>query len=187
MTSIFPRESRISPVQMWILFVLSDGPDYGYNIIQQLDKLFAGHWKPKAGTIYPALDKLTDEKLVSRSHEHREEGLDRMYYGITAEGEEALKVGMGRWSQVMEYVELYGERHRALRKKRTEMDNEEAGDVISRLGEGIKKGRFDVSECIPTLETMEIRLPDKVMFKFLLAPEGDGMEIEIEVEWPVKK
>ncbi len=74
MTAVMPRESGISPVQMWILFILSDGPDYGYKLIQRLDKLFAGHWKPKPGTIYPALDKLAQDGYVSRIHEHREEG-----------------------------------------------------------------------------------------------------------------
>ena len=183
MTTILPRESRISPVQMWLLFVLSDGPDYGYNLIQRLDRMFLGYWKPKAGTIYPALDKLTNDGSVSRIHEHREEGLDRMYYSITPRGEEALRMGMGRWSQVMEYVELYGERHRALRRLKKEMTREELADVIVRLGESLRKSSFDVSDVIPALESMEIELPEQLLFKFLYAPEGDGMEIEIEVEW----
>ena len=181
--TILPREPGISPVQMWLLLVLSDGPDYGYNLIQRLDKMFTGHWKPKAGTIYPALDKLTIEGFVLRSHEHREEGLDRMYYTITPRGEETLKVGMDRWSQVMEYVELYGEKHRSLRKMKREMTRSELADVIVRLGESMKKASFDVSEALPTLEPIEIKLPEQLMFKFLYAPEGEGMEIEIEVEW----
>ncbi len=171
---------------MWLLFILSDGPDYGYNLIHRLDRMFSGYWKPKAGTIYPALDKLANGGLISRSHEHREEGLDRRNYTITLRGEEALKKGMERWSQVMEHVELYGERHRALRRLRREMSREELAELFVRLGESIKKSSFDVSEVIPALESMKIELPEQAMFKFLYAPEGDGMEIEIELEWPSK-
>jgi DNA-binding PadR family transcriptional regulator len=187
LTTILPRESGISPVQMWILFILSDGPDYGYNLIQRLDQMFLGYWKPKAGTIYPALDKLTNEGFVSRTHEHREEGLDRRNYTITPLGEEALKKGMDRWSQVMEHVELYGERHRALRRLKKEMPRRELADIIVRLGEAIRESSFDVSEVIPDLESMEVKMPEQAMFKFLYAPEGEGMEIEIELEWPNKR
>jgi PadR family transcriptional regulator, regulatory protein PadR len=184
LTSILPREEKISPVQMWLLFVLSDGPDYGYNLIQRLDRMFAGYWKPKAGTIYPALDKLASEGLVSRSHEHREEGLDRRNYTITPQGEEALRKGMGRWSQVMEHVELYGERHRALRRMKKEMPRGELADALIRFGELLKGPSFNVSNVLPALESMEVEVPENVVFKFLYAPEGDGMEIEIELEWP---
>jgi amphi-Trp domain-containing protein len=149
--------------------------------------MFLGYWKPKAGTIYPALDKLTNEGLISRSHEHREEGLDRRNYTITPEGEEALRKGMDRWSQVMEYVELFGERHRALRRMKMEMPRKELADVIVKLGESMREASFNVSDALPTLESMEIELPEQLMFKFLYAPEGDEMEIEIEVEWPNKQ
>ncbi len=187
MTTILPRESGISPVQMWLLFILSDGPDYGYNLIHRLDRMFLGYWKPKAGTVYPALDKLTNEGLVSRSHEHREEGLDRRNYTITPRGEEALRKGMDCWSQVMEYVELFGERHRALRRLKEEMTQKDLAEVIIRLGESLRGASFDVSDVMPDLESMKIEVPENVMFKFLYAPEGDGMEIEIEVEWPNKQ
>jgi amphi-Trp domain-containing protein len=187
LTTILPRESGISPVQMWLLFVISDGPDYGYNLIQRLDRMFSGYWKPKAGTIYPALDKLTNEGFVSRSHEHREEGLDRRNYTIRPQGEAALKKGMGRWSQVMEHVELYGERHRALRRLKKEMPRKEVADALIRLGESIKENSINVSDVLPALESMEIEMPEQVMFKFLYAPEGEGMEIEIELEWLNKK
>ena len=83
----------------------------------------------------------------------------------------------------MEHVELYGERHRALRRLKTEMTRKELSDVIVRLGESMREASFDVSDALPTLESMQIVLPEQLMFKFLYAPEGEGMEIEIELEW----
>jgi amphi-Trp domain-containing protein len=87
----------------------------------------------------------------------------------------------------MEYVELFGERHRALRRMKMEMPRKELADVIVKLGESMREASFNVSDALPTLESMEIELPEQLMFKFLYAPEGDEMEIEIEVEWPNKQ
>lgn len=168
---------------MWLLLVLSDGPDYGYNVMQRLDRMFAGYWKPKAGTIYPALEKLTEHELVSRSHEHREEGPDRTYYTITPRGEEVLRRGMERWSRVMDQVDQYGERHRAIRVHRARLDRKELGDILVRLGEAVKKGAFDISTPLPTVEPSRVELTEPLFFKLLYAYEEDRLEVEMEFEW----
>jgi DNA-binding PadR family transcriptional regulator len=46
---------KVSVVSLWLLILLSEGPKYGYEIITELEKRFSGYWKPKTGTIYPAL------------------------------------------------------------------------------------------------------------------------------------
>ncbi len=66
------------------------------------------------------------------------------------------------------------------------MKREEAGEMLIKLGEGIKRGEFDVAGAIPSLEPLGVKLPPDVMFKFIYAPEGEGFEIEVEVEWPKK-
>ena len=186
MHSLLPRESDVSPVQMWLLLVLSEGPNYGYNVIQRLDEMFAGYWRPKAGTIYPALEKLSEKGLIEGRVEHRDDAPDRKYYSITERGEEALRRGMDRWSRLMEHIEVYGERHRAIRKFRARMRREEASHMLRRLGDAIKKGTFDVSEAIPSLEPEIINLIEPLEMKFLYAYVEDGLEIEIEIEWSKK-
>jgi len=69
------KKLNLSPIEVLILTQLrsrelrNDGEpvgQYGYEMIQQLNELFAGSWKAKSGTIYPILSKLEqDKKLIS--------------------------------------------------------------------------------------------------------------------------
>lgn len=183
MQPILPREQSVSPVQMWILLILSEGPNYGYNVIQRLDEMFSGFWKPKAGTVYPAIEKLMDGGLISGRVEHREDAPDRHYYTITIVGEGALRRGMDRWGTMMEYIEEYGERHRAIRKGSAEMTREELGGLLVNFGESLKRGEVEVSEHLTEMMSEKIRFPERLVYKFLYAYIEGGREIEIEIEW----
>ena len=183
MQPILPREQGVSPVQMWILLILSDGPNYGYNLIQRLGEMFWGLWKPKAGTVYPALEKLMEQGLITGKVEHREEAPERRYYTITVNGEYALKQGMDKWGLMMEYIEEYGERHRAIRKGKADMSREELGKLLINLGEAVKRGQLEVSGHIPNIQPETIRFTEPLVYKFLYAFIEGGREIEIEIEW----
>ncbi len=183
MQPILPREQGVSPVQMWILLVLSEGPNYGYSLIQRLDRMFAGFWKPKAGTVYPALEKLLERRLVIVGEGKAEEVTERRYYTITTSGEEALRSGMDRWGLMMEYIEEYGERHRAIRRGQADMSRKELGELMIRLGESIKMGEIQASKHLPSMAPESIKLTEPIIYKFLYAYIEGGHEIEIEIEW----
>src|SRR6266545_4599176 len=68
-----------------ILAVLVDRPMHGYQVIQELEELSGGRWRPSAGSVYPTLQQLEDEGLV-RSDEI--EG--RRTYSLTDEGRAAV-------------------------------------------------------------------------------------------------
>ncbi len=186
MQPILPREQGVSPVQMWILLILSEGPNYGYNVIQRLAEMFSGFWKPKAGTVYPAIEKLMEGGLISGRVEPREDAPDRHYYTITPAGERALRIGMDRWGTMMEYIEEYGERHRAIRKGSAEMTREELGGLLIKFGESLKRGEVDASEHLPEMKPEKMRFPERLVYKFLYAYIEGGREIEIEIEWAQK-
>ncbi len=171
---------------MWILLVLSEGPNYGYNVIQRLDDMFVGMWKPKAGTVYPAIEKLLEGGLITVRVEHRDDAPDRHYYTITPKGEKSLRQGMDRWGTMIEYIEEYGERHRAISKGNAEMTREELGDLLVRFGESLKKGEVDVMDHLPSMKQETMRFPDRLVYKFLYAYIEGGREIEIEIEWAQK-
>jgi PadR family transcriptional regulator PadR len=186
MQPILPREQGVSPVKMWILLILSEGPNYGYNVIQRLDEMFSGFWKPKAGTVYPAMEKLMERRLISERVEHRDDAPDRHYYTITKAGEKALRSGMDRWGTMIEYIEEYGERHRAIRKGEAEMTREELGDLLVGFGESLKRGEVDTSDHLPAMKPEKMRFPERLVYKFLYAYIEGGREIEIEIEWAQK-
>src|ERR1700733_5928592 len=59
-----PRQRR-GNVRFAILTLLNEGPHNGYQIMQAIEQRSHGTWKPSSGSIYPTLQQLEDEGLVS--------------------------------------------------------------------------------------------------------------------------
>ena len=47
-----------------ILLLLDEGPRNGYQVMQELEDRSDGMWRPSPGSVYPALQLLSDEGLV---------------------------------------------------------------------------------------------------------------------------
>jgi DNA-binding PadR family transcriptional regulator len=77
-----PRVRR-GDVRAAILDLLAEGqPWNGYQIIQEIAERTQGVWRPSAGSVYPALQQLEDEGLISAAA-----GEDRKRnYTLTDEG-----------------------------------------------------------------------------------------------------
>ncbi len=77
-----PRRARRGDVRAAILDMLADGqPRNGYQLIQEIAERTSGVWRPSAGSVYPALQQLEDEGLISPEGEGR-----RRLYALTDEG-----------------------------------------------------------------------------------------------------
>ena len=63
---------------MWLLLLFSERPMHGYEIIRELEKRVSDFWMPRSGTIYPALEKLEQENLLTSSIGFRNGGPDRI-------------------------------------------------------------------------------------------------------------
>jgi DNA-binding PadR family transcriptional regulator len=76
-----PRARR-GDVRAAILDLLAEGqPWNGYQVIQTIAERTHGVWRPSAGSVYPALQQLEDEGLISPQGEGR-----RRMYTLTDEG-----------------------------------------------------------------------------------------------------
>ncbi|HSD24774.1 MAG TPA: PadR family transcriptional regulator [Solirubrobacterales bacterium] len=75
---------RRGDVRSAILALLDDRPMHGYEMIQELEERTGGRWTPSAGSIYPTLQLLEDEGLVTP-----EEVDGRKVYSLTDAGKEA--------------------------------------------------------------------------------------------------
>jgi DNA-binding PadR family transcriptional regulator len=75
---------RRGDVRSAILALLDDRPMHGYEMIQELEERTGGRWTPSAGSIYPTLQLLEDEGLVTQ-----EEVEGRKVYSLTDAGKEA--------------------------------------------------------------------------------------------------
>ena len=59
------RMTRRGDVRAAILALLAEKPMHGYQVISELDARTEGRWRPSAGSIYPTLQLLEDEGLVT--------------------------------------------------------------------------------------------------------------------------
>jgi DNA-binding PadR family transcriptional regulator len=75
---------RRGDVRSAVLALLDDRPMHGYEMIQELEERTGGRWTPSAGSIYPTLQLLEDEGLVTA-----EEVEGRKVYSLTEAGQEA--------------------------------------------------------------------------------------------------
>ncbi|MFK4086936.1 PadR family transcriptional regulator [Kribbella sp. NPDC020789] len=74
-------KARRGDVRAAILAVLAEQPMNGYQIIQEIAERSGGAWKPSPGSIYPTLQQLEDEGLVTADAE-----TGRRTFTLTDEG-----------------------------------------------------------------------------------------------------
>jgi DNA-binding PadR family transcriptional regulator len=72
-------------LRLYLLSLLAEQPQHGYELIQSLGERFGGTYVPSAGTIYPRLAKLQEEGLVTKESDGR-----RTVYAITDAGRAEL-------------------------------------------------------------------------------------------------
>jgi len=75
------RSVRRGNVRVAILSVLQAGPMHGYQVITELETRTQGRWRPSAGSVYPTLQLLEDEGLLTS-----DERDGRRTYSVTDEG-----------------------------------------------------------------------------------------------------
>ncbi|SHJ89341.1 PadR family transcriptional regulator [Hespellia stercorisuis] len=83
---------------MLVLRLLSDKDMYGYEIIDTLDQRSQNVFQLKAGTLYPLLHTLENQKLLT-SYEKPANGRTRKYYAITKEGRKHLTLKQNEWQE----------------------------------------------------------------------------------------
>jgi DNA-binding PadR family transcriptional regulator len=89
-------------VRAAILALLAEQPRHGYEIISEIAERSGGFWRPSAGSIYPTLQLLADEGLVTS----RDEGSKKLFE-LTEEGRAAAERqdAVPPWEQIAHDVE----------------------------------------------------------------------------------
>src|SRR5262245_57372774 len=75
-----------------LLTSLAGQARHGYGIVQAVAELSDGEVQLKPGTLYGALERLTEQGLIEPDHEEAVEGRLRRYYRLTADGATTLGV-----------------------------------------------------------------------------------------------
>jgi DNA-binding PadR family transcriptional regulator len=101
-------------LRLYLLKLLDESPRHGYDVIRLLEDRFMGLYAPSPGTIYPRLQRLEAEGLVTQSQEG-----GRKVYQITDAGREELA---GRQDELDELeAEISGSVHGLAREIRDEV------------------------------------------------------------------
>src|SRR3954462_13342785 len=86
---VFVNQAMREPTFM-ILTALAAGPQHGYGIMNDVERISDGRVVLRAGTLYAALDRLTRDGLIASDREEVVDGRLRRYYVITDEGTRRL-------------------------------------------------------------------------------------------------
>ncbi len=103
------HRARRGDVRSAILGLLDERDMHGYEMIQELEAKTSGRWRPSAGSIYPTLQLLADEGLVSA-----QEVDGRRVFSLTDAGREAAKGDAER--KPWEHGDDEGSPHHRLRR-----------------------------------------------------------------------
>jgi DNA-binding PadR family transcriptional regulator len=79
-----------------ILTALADGSQHGYGIITEVAQISGGRVRLRAGTLYTALDRLREDKLIEVEREEIVDGRLRRYYRLTPSGTTVLSAEAAR-------------------------------------------------------------------------------------------
>lgn len=74
-------------VRAAVIALLAEQPMHGYQIISEISDRTGGAWKPSAGSVYPTLQLLADEGLITA-----EEQNGRKTYSLTGAGREEAEI-----------------------------------------------------------------------------------------------
>jgi DNA-binding PadR family transcriptional regulator len=132
MTAVFSH----GRLRLYLLKLLADGPRHGYELIRLLEDRFLGLYAPSAGTIYPRLQRLESEGLVT----HTAAG-GRKVYEITPAGRAELTQ---RAAEVAELERDISDSVADLASLATEIEQQVSGsarDIRRELSEAARHSR----------------------------------------------
>jgi DNA-binding PadR family transcriptional regulator len=69
-------------LRRWILYLVRDNPKSGVEIMDIMESNLQGWWRPSPGSIYPLLDRMMNEGLLTQSKDKK--------YSLTDKGREEI-------------------------------------------------------------------------------------------------
>ena len=89
-----------------LLYLISQQPMYGYQIIKELERKSQGYFKFKEGTLYPALHRLERSGFILGKWQMQPGGRQRRYYHITDKGRNILLEKRIQWQDFLAAMNL---------------------------------------------------------------------------------
>ena len=100
------RELMKGSTDSLLLYLISQQPMYGYQIIKELERKSQGYFRFKEGTLYPALHRLEEAGLILGRWQTLPGGRQRRYYHITEKGRATLVEKRHQWQDFLAAMNL---------------------------------------------------------------------------------
>jgi DNA-binding PadR family transcriptional regulator len=93
----------------WVLYTLSERPKNGAEIMDSIELMSYGAWRPSPGSIYPLLNKMVEERLVRKMDDGRYELIENMetdsYDNMWGSGSRSVSNIMTEMDSYLAYLE----------------------------------------------------------------------------------
>jgi len=143
-------KSKLTPLEFTIIEIIFNSEALsGYDLIQTLNKHFAGTWEAKSGTIYPILSKLKRNGFLNSKMVKSPIGPLRKLYTLTNEGEALLKLKVNRnYSEQLLLIENFIVELSSIYIK--SYPKEDRQEVIEEVEATLSKSFERIKESIPS-------------------------------------
>jgi len=91
-------------LELLVLKVLRRGPTHGYAIASAIQQMSDDVLRVEAGSLYPALHRMTEARLLKSEWRRSEVGRRARFYELTAKGRRKLEADEKKWHTVSEAV-----------------------------------------------------------------------------------
>lgn len=98
----------LKPLDLSVLLVLTQGPEYGYGIVKRIAEADVGAIRLAPSNLYYVLDRMMEAGLVEVAEDVEGEGGEgdrRRYYRITALGRRVARAEADRLTEVVRTAE----------------------------------------------------------------------------------
>ena len=93
-------------LDLLILKVVALGPVHGYAIAQRLQQVSRDVVQVPQGSLYPALHRLENRRLLTADWKETDTGREAKFYRLTRQGRAALESGTASWERLSDAVAL---------------------------------------------------------------------------------
>lgn len=100
------KELMKGSIDILLLSILAKNDMYGYEIVKHLKEISLDSYNMSEGTLYPALRRLENKKLLISYWGDSSDGGRRKYYQITKTGQMQLENKLQEWKKVNNLINL---------------------------------------------------------------------------------
>jgi PadR family transcriptional regulator, regulatory protein PadR len=87
-------------LEVLVMKILRRGPEHGFAIASRIQQASDEVLKVEAGSLYPALHRMTEAGLLKAAWRATEAGRRARFYELTAHGRRKLEADENRWRMV---------------------------------------------------------------------------------------